>query len=474
MVDVLIPKMGMTMKDGTLVRWLRPSGTVVEVGDPVFELATEKLEAEVEAESAGFLHHGVEEGTTLDPGGVVGWILPEGVAPPAAAPQPAAAPSGAQSSDSSPPQSTAAVNRRPGERIVASPNARRVATALGVDLALVAGTGPGGRITSEDVEQAHAAGPPAARSAPVDDQGRIMVSPIARRLAEDRGIDLSLVVGTGPGGRIVKEDVQDFVPPTPGQSSGPSIPTTGPPAPAEPAAEFAPRPEQRIPLTGMRGVIAERMHASLAEMAQLTMTMEVRMDKAVKLRKKLRREWDPFERAVPTYTDLVVKAVALALREHPRLNATVTEEAIVVLDDVHIGVAVALDQGLVVPVVRHADREPVSTIARETSRLAAAAQDGTLTLDEMTGGTLSVTSLGMFDIDVFTPVINPPNVAIIGVGRIRDGVRWKTTKGRQRPVQTRQMTLSLTIDHRAVDGAPAAEFLRSVRTLLESPMALLG
>lgn len=221
-------------------------------------------------------------------------------------------------------------------------------------------------------------------------------------------------------------------------------------------------------MRGMRKVIAERMHASLQEMAQLTLGMEAQMDEAVKLRAALIDEWAD-EGLRPGYTDMVIKAVAKGLRLHPRLNAVVTAQGIELLAGIHIGMAVAVENGLVVPVIRDADRASLRDIAAESTRLAGLARDGKLGPDDMAGGTFSVTALGMAGVDFFTPVINPPNVAILGVGRIRDAVRWEG----DRPVRCSQMTLSLTIDHRAVDGAPAAAFLQTVRDLLQSPYRLL-
>jgi pyruvate/2-oxoglutarate dehydrogenase complex dihydrolipoamide acyltransferase (E2) component len=219
----------------------------------------------------------------------------------------------------------------------------------------------------------------------------------------------------------------------------------------------------------MRKVIAERMHGSLQGMAQLTMEMDVGMDAAVGLRTRLVKEWEA-EDVRPTYTDLIIKAVAKALTLHPLVNATVTEAGIELLGEVHVGMAVALEEGLVVPVIRDADRLTLREIAAESSRLASAARAKSLGMDEMTGGTFSVTSLGMADIDFFTPIINPPNVAILGVGRIRDDVAWEGST----PRRTKRMTLSLTIDHRAVDGAPGAAFLGTVRDLLQAPFRLLS
>lgn len=193
------------------------------------------------------------------------------------------------------------------------------------------------------------------------------------------------------------------------------------------------------------------------------------MDEAVKLRTQLVDEWAP-EGIRPSYTDLVIKAAARALARHPLLNAKVTEAGIELETAVHVGMAVALDHGLVVPVIRDADTTPLKQIAAESGRLAEAARSGKLGLDEMAGQTFSVTALGMAGVDFFTPIINPPNVAILGVGRIHDSLAWDG----DRPVRRQVMTLSLTIDHRAVDGAPGAAFLGEVRTLLEAPYRLLA
>ena len=222
-------------------------------------------------------------------------------------------------------------------------------------------------------------------------------------------------------------------------------------------------PTSVVPMRGMRGTIASRMHASLQQMAQLTLTMDADMD-AVWADREARKA----RGNAPGFTDYVIAAAAQALRAHPMVNSQVTPDGIAVLPDVHVGMAVALDNGLVVPVVRQTDRLRLDAIAAETTRLAAAARAGKLTLEDMEGGTFSVTSLGMYGVDAFTPVINPPNAAILGVGRIRDDVAWSTEGFRR----VRRMTLSLTWDHRVIDGAPAAEFCRTIVDHLENPSTL--
>jgi pyruvate dehydrogenase E2 component (dihydrolipoamide acetyltransferase) len=422
-VEVLIPKLGLTMEYGLIEEWLVAPGTPVKPGDPLLRLATDKVDVEVEAEGSGLFHPAVESGAELPPGALIGWLLEAGEAPPGAASEapPTAAPA------------------RP-DRLFSSPNARRVARERGVDITQLTGTGPGGRIITADILDATAA----PQTAPATPQTRPRtVSPLVRREATAAGVDLAAVVGTGPGGKVLRSDIAA---------------AATRPAPSTPSSV--------IPLTGMRGVIATRMHASLQEMAQLTLGTEATMDAAVALRAQLKEQWPN----APTITDLVVRAAALSLREHPRLNASVHDQAIHVQPEINVGLAVALEEGLMVPVLKRADQLPLSAMATETRRLAQAARTGSLTLPELEGGTFTVSTLGSFGIDFFTPVITPGQVAILGVGRLRDSVRWE----QDTPVKTQVLTLSITFDHRAVDGAPAAEYLRSVASRLANPLTLLA
>jgi pyruvate dehydrogenase E2 component (dihydrolipoamide acetyltransferase) len=441
-IEVLIPKLGMTMTEGTVAEWLLPDGSPVRAGDIVYRLETEKIEFQVEAEGDGTLRQLVPAGTTLPPGSVVGYILAPGEELPTGAVT-TPAPPAAEAPAPAPAAANAGVSP---VRPAASPVARRLAAELGVALEQVTGTGPGGRITEDDVRR-HAA---TAATSPEPD-----ATPVARERARELGVDLSRVRGTGPGGRITREDVE----------AAARSKETAPAKEASPAPAGAP---SRIPLRGMRRVIAERMHRSLQEMAQLTLGMRVRMDEALRLREQLIAEWQE-QGTRPTVTDLVVSAVARALRHHPLLNARLEGDAIVIEPAIHIGLAVALDDGLVVPVIRDADRLSLPQLALETSRLAEAARAGTLGPDDFVGQTFTVTSLGNVGVEFFTPVINPPNVAILGVGTIIDDVRWDG----DRPTRARTLTLSLTIDHRVVDGAPGARFLAHVRDLLESPYRIL-
>ncbi|MEV6947314.1 dihydrolipoamide acetyltransferase family protein [Streptomyces sp. NPDC051172] len=462
-VEVLLPKIGLTMQEGTIDEWLVPVGAAVAEGDSLLRLATDKVDVDVEAEAGGLFHPVVPAGATVPAGTLIGWLLAEGEQPPKAPGGPATSGPG---TDRDTDTVTAAVAGGTGAapapvginaRLLSSPYARQVAAAVGVDLSAVRGTGPGGRIVSEDVEEFFAALPdaPGIPAEPALRDGTPS-SPLVRKLAKERGIDLSEVNGTGPGGRIRRSDLD----------AAPAA-VTAPAAPVRRKA--APQPGDVLPLTGMRGTIARRMHASLQEMAQLTHGYEVRMDAVVSLRERLRQEWADGELPVPGLGDFVLKAAALALREHPLLNATVRDDGIHLLDGIHVGFAVAVPGGLMVPVIEDAVALPLHEIARRSKELAQAAREGRISLTQLEGATFTVTSLGGYGVDFFTPVINPGNVGILGVGRLRDGVEWVE----DRPLRTRVLTLSLTFDHRAVDGAPAAEYLRTVGELLSKPLRLL-
>ena len=452
--EIYLVKVGMSMTEGVVDEWYIADGDQVEVGELLYRLETEKVNLDVDAEVAGTVKHLVAEGVTMEPGDVVGYIfaageeIPDdlrslgggaggGSAPSAAAETPSEMPAAAA------PQT---VTREPGERVKASPAARRLASELGVDYASLAGSGPGGRIVEADVQAAADAGETQAASGGPS-------SPMARKLARELGVDLNTVKGTGPGGRITKDDVEAAANAAPAAAA---------------AATVASTPGSTVPIRGMRKTIAERMHASLTEMAQLTMDMDVNMDDAIKLRTQLVEEWAD-EGVKPTYTDLVIRAAARALKKHPLMNSSWGDKEITLHGDVHVGMAVSLDEGLIVPVVRHADAISVKDLSADTSRLAAAARDNSLSIDDLSGGTFTVSALGMMGVDSFTPIINAPQAGILGVNRIRDEVRWEG----ERPVKTQVMRLSLTWDHRVLDGAPAAAFLGEVKALLEAPYRLL-
>jgi len=455
---VVLPKMGMTMVEGTITEWFVEDGTDVGEGERLFSFETEKVDYEVNAESAGTVRIMQPVDAVVEAGGLCAYILaagedlPAGAAP-AAAPVPAAAAAPTAPAAAAP---TAPPPRRAsGGAVKASPIAKRMAEERGLDLATIPGSGPGGRILKEDVERA-AAQAPAAAAAAQGAGGRVKASPVARRLAEEHGVDLATVAGSGPDGRIVKEDVEQAI------AAGPAV--GGAPA-------TLPALEGSVPYRGIRRTVGQRMFESLQGMAQLTVTMEADMTDAVRLRRDLVAAWEDQGVRV-TFTDLVIKAAALGLRDHPRVNAALDGDTVMVQPEVHVGFAVALDEGLIVPVLRNADAMPLRDLAARSADLASRAREGKLGPDDLTGGTFNVTSLGMFGVDAFTPIINPPQAAILGVGRIAERPAFVGDSGNQ--IERRSfLTLSLTIDHRVLDGAPAAQYLQSVKRYLEHPYLLL-
>ena len=407
-IEFQMPKLGLTMEAGTILEWLVDDGTEVVEGLPVLLIEADKVESEVESSGSGRLHQAGAVGESYPCGAVIGWFL----APNEAAPEASSATQDAATEATVTPATTVPdgdPGATTGDRIPVSPNARRLAEKLGVDLAGVSGTGRGGRIVSEDIEAAASAGPPEARRSPLE---------------------------------AVTDDVAGVIPTT--QS------VTG----------LLQTPSSVIPMRGMRRTIANRMHASLHDMAQLTLSMEVVMDAVVSDRERRKASGPP-----PGYTDYVIAAVATALVRHPVVNSQVTADGIALLPEVKVGMAVALEDGLIVPVIHDAALLGLSDLAAETTRLADAARDSSLSLVDLEGGTFSVTALGMFGVDGFTPVVNPPNTAILGIGRLRDSVSWSDLG---EPVRSSALTLSLTWDHRAFDGAPAARFAAEVRDLLEA------
>lgn len=454
--EIYLLKVGMNMTEGVVEEWYIEDGGSVATGELLYRLETEKVNMDIDAESTGVVKHLVGEGITLQPGDVVGYIYAADEVIPDELPESAATVT-AVAETTIATSVTAATTTGTSGRIFSSPIARRLAGELNVTINLLTGTGPGGRIIEADIRTAAAQGIslqqiPSAQPPPS--------SPMARKLARELGIDLDKVRGTGPGGRITKDDVEAATATAPVMVLATDI-----------------RANTKVPVKGMRKTIASRMLTSLQTMAQLTMDMDVNMDDAVKLRQQLISEWS--DRGIkPSFTDLVIRAVAKALENHPRMNATFDETEITLLGSIHVGMAVAvaidkgikgIEEGLIVPVLKHTNQLTMEQLATESERLATAAKDGALGIDDLQGGTFTVSTLGMFGVDSFTPIINSPQVGILGVNRIRDDVAWEGS----RPVKRQTMRLSLTWDHRALDGAPAALFLAEVKTLLEAPYRLL-
>ena len=447
---IFMPKLGLTMTEGTLTEWLVSTGETVSQGQPVASIETDKIETEIEAEAEGILHQSAKSGEVFECGLVLGWILEEGEEPPENS-----EPENSEPEKKNIPAVNSSVNtenktKTKTGRVAASPAAKKLAREKGIDLSTISGSGPGGRIVVEDVEAVSTNEITVANSAP----DNAKASQAAVNEAQKLGVDLRDVKTSSKDKRIRKSDVQEHIKSSPGSNEGTNEGFT-----FDPIGEG-----ERVPITGMRRVISDRMHASIQGMAQLTLHLDVDMDNAISLRKNMEAD-----DSLPGYTDFVIASVARALKIHPLLNSQMLENEILQLNEINVGMAVALDEGLVVPVIRNADQLSLKEIAENTSRLANQARSGKLALEDLEGGTFSVSSLGMFGVDGFTPVINPPNSAILGVGRIREDMTWVD----QKPTKVSRMVLSLTWDHRVLDGAPAADFAKTVKSGLENPESLI-
>lgn len=448
--EVYMPALGMNQETGTLLRWLKAEGEPVQKGEPLMEVATDKTDVEIEAPASGILRAvTAAEGEDVPVGQVIALIAaPDEViaAPPVAPLAPAEQAAPARPTPILPPRQPAAraSTARRGEPSV-SPLAARIAAEHGVDLAAVTPTGS--RIQKEDVLAYLAAQPASA-------EGRVLASPKARRLAAEAGVDLAGIAGSGPDGAVLAADVLAAAP-----APAPVRAAAGTAAPGESASG------EGVPMSRMWKVMAERLSESWATVPHFFLAREVDASALMAWREAAQSRSE----AKITYTDLLVKVVAGALRRHPRLNASWQNNGITANAEVHIGIAVAVDDGLLVPVIRYADQIGLGEIAGARADLVARAQAGRLAPDDLQGGTFTISNLGMFGVDHFSAIVNPPQAAILAVGRILDKVVPVNGQPSVRPM----LGLNLSADHRVVDGARAARFLESVAAAIEDPLRLL-
>ena len=434
--NVLLPQWGMNMEDGTLTKWLVSEGDRIAEGQPLVEIETAKINSELESPASGVVAHIMAaEGSLVKVGELVAVIAEPGENPPRPEPGAPASPASARRR-----QRRAGGRSAGGGTRQVTPVARRLARDNDISLDDVTGTGSRGRVTEQDVRDAIES----RRRRP-----RVQVVPRARMLARREGVDLADVAGSGPGGRIVVADVERAI--------------------AEREVGAAGAVAEAIPLTGLRKTIADRMTMSVSAMAQVTLTTEADVTELLRLRESLVAEWRP-HRLRPLDLDLIIAAVAESLGDHPRLNAHLVNDETLLLKDVNIGVAVAVPDGLVVPVLKRADSLDLLGMARAMRELADKTRKGALGVDDVTGAGFTVTALSNYDIDVFTPIIDPPQVAILGLGRANE----KPVVVDGEIVARSMMHLSVTFDHRALDGVPVAEFMRTLKVRLESPGALVG
>jgi len=312
---------------------------------------------------------------------------------------------------------------------------------LGVDLSLVTGSGPKGKIKEADVLKFHEEGPPVPK-----------ITPLAAEIARQEGLDISTITGTGENGKITKEDIEHAL------------------AASKAAPEVQPSEAKVIPFEGMRRAIADNMHASLQNAAQLTAFTEVDVTEMVRFRDMMRAEFARDDSVKISYNDIIVMATARALMRHLIMNSTLVGEEILLHDTVRLGIAVALPEGLIVPKLRNAEKKTLIQIAKEIRELAQKAREGALSVEEVTDGTFTISNVSMLGMDGFTPVLNPPETGILGIGRVIE----KPAVFNGEIAIRHMMTLSLTFDHRVVDGAPAMTFLKDLARYLAQPMLILA
>jgi len=409
-----------TMEEGRVAKWLKHEGDAVKTGDTLAEVETDKAVMDLVARADGNLIRVMAaEGATVPVGSVVAYIGAAGEAVDGATAAPAPA--------------------TPAAKPAPTPEAPAPARAVAAPAA------------------------PAPTPAPASG-GRLKASPLARRVADERGVDLKLVPGSGPGGRVVLRDVE-------GAGKPPGVPTLSTPRPEAQGPRPSPigTPFEDVPLTQIRKTIAKRLGASLGPVPHFFLTIDVDMERAAEAREALNKQLGD-QGVKISFNDIILKATALALRKHRACNAWYQDDHIRYWNEVHLGMAVAVEDGLITPVIRHTDLKSLAEIGAEARELAQRARSRRLKPDEYTGSTFSVSNLGMFDIDHFTAVINPPEAGILAIGSI---VPRPVADAAGTVTVRRRLRLTMSCDHRVIDGATGAQFLQTLKGMLENPLAML-
>lgn len=414
-VEVLMPKLGMAMKEGTVSVWNKGVGDSVDKGEPIASVNSEKIEIDVESPAEGtVLEIAVPEGEGVPPGTVICYIGNK--------------------------------DEEVGTLFASAP------------------------VQKVEVENQVATNENGQAVQPVKTIGiRAKISPVARKMAEAGNLDIEKIQGTGPGGRITKEDVQEALKAQREIQVEPAIETRIEPQKKPVEDTQAQAEAQQVPLSGIRKVIAARMYDSLQKTAQLTINMRVDVTDLIALQKQTAETVQKNYDNKLTVTDFIARAVVLSLQKHQQMNSALIEDKIHLFKQVHLGMAVALDKGLVVPVIRDADKCSLIDLSRGIKEVAQKARQAQLSNEDMQGSTFTISNLGAFGVEHFTPVLNPPETGILGVGAVYDTPVYVGEKLERRSM----LPLSLTFDHRVLDGAPAAAFLQTVKQYLESPITML-
>ncbi|SIR70909.1 pyruvate dehydrogenase E2 component (dihydrolipoamide acetyltransferase) [Peribacillus simplex] len=403
-VEVVMPKLGMAMKEGTVSLWSKAVGDPVEKGEAIASINSEKIEMDIESPAEGtILNIAVQEGQGVPPGTVICHI------------------------------------GNPNEKIMIDDQVAEQTQS---------------KITEQEK-------PKTKESSILPKGDRLMITPVARKMAQAANLDIERIHGTGPGGRITKEDIQKVIE----KRDSMSVNTEERIVPLQPTLESP----QHIPVTGMRNIIAKRMKESLQTSAQLTLTMKVDVTDLVILQKQATETLQKQESTKLTITDFVAKAVVLSLKEHPKMNSAYIEDNIILYEQIHLGLAVALEKGLVVPVIRNAENCTLRQLSKKGKELARCARDGQLPIEDMQGSTFTISNLGAYGVEHFTPILNTPETGILGIGSAYDIPRYIGEELEKRTI----LPLSLTFDHRVLDGAPAAAFLQTLKRYLEEPITVI-
>lgn len=425
------------MEVGTLLEWFKEEGDHVEAGEPLFEIMTDKINIEVESYEEGILlkkYYEVDDEIPVN--AVIAYIGDENDQAPEQPPEVAA--EDGVTDENGKVEEVSAVSEAEQEEITvdgnekvrATPAARRVARENNISLQGIAGSGPNNRIHEQDVIAAL-------------QQSKTRITPLAEKIANEKGMDIDTIQGTGAGGKIITQDVVSY--------------------------QGTSKEAEKIKLKGLRKAVADKMLQNARSIPHVTLTTEVDMSEVIKIRKSLLPLVEEQTGYRLSYTEIIMKTTANVLKNHPRVNASLIDDEIILNSNINLGLAVAVEDGLIVPSVPNVDQKGLSELTTISKQLGEKARNNKLTPDEMQGSTFTISNLGMYSIDGFTPIINAPETAILGVGRINEKAVVVDGEIEARPM----MVLSLSFDHRAIDGAPAAAFLTELKEQLENPWTLL-
>ena len=459
--NVTMPKLGLTMETGKIAEWKKAEGEQVNQGEILLVVETEKITYEVEAPASGLLHIVVPQDGEVPVAELIASIGADKAdydaacaagGAPAAAPvaAPAAAAAAAAAPAAAPAAAAPAPARTAGERVKASPMARKLAEDAGIDIAAVGGTGPEGRVVRNDVLAYQAA-------------NKFRITPVADKMAKENNIDLKQVIGTGPGGKITKDDIEAYL------AKAKAAPAAAP-AEQKTGGEKVSEGDKLVKLTSMRKIISRKMLESCNQAAMAYMANSVDATAIQEFREKILKSVEKKHGVRVTITDFVIKLTAMAIERHPVINTRWTSDGILFLKDINVGMAMSIKDGLIVPVIKNANKKTITEIAKDRTALIDKGRNGKMGPAEMTGGTFTVSAMGMFGTEMFTAIINQPENCILGVGAIID----KPVVVNKQIVIRPMMNLAISYDHRTIDGADAGRFLQTIKELHEDPMLVMA